>query len=412
MSLDICFYFQVHQPWRLRSYHYREAGRHHDYFDEQANAEILRRVAEKCYLPMNALLLELIETYRPAFRVSFSITATVLQQMEAYAPQVLLSFRRLLATGAVELLAETSHHSLAALYSPAEFAAQVDLHRRVCTRLLGVPGPVFRNTELIVSDAVAEQVEALGFRGMCMEGADRLFQGRSVLRPFHFSAAPALAALPRNYPLSDDIAFRFSDRNWAAWPLTAERYLEWLRMLAYGYEGSAEAPGFVGLFMDYETFGEHQWASTGIFDFMRALPAQLLRHRQSFRFVTASEALAACGQVSEGLSVPSPVSWADLERDTSAWDGNRIQQSALQAIFALEPATRAYRGAHSERLLEDWRRLLTSDHVYYMSTKHWADGDVHKYFSPFDSPYDAYINYMNVLTDLALQVGAELPQPV
>jgi alpha-amylase len=410
MSLDICFYFQVHQPWRLRAYHYRDAGHRHDYFDEHANAQILRRVAEKCYLPMNALLLELIEKHRPAFRVSYSITATALQQMQAYAPQVLWSFRRLLATGAVELLAETSHHSLAALYSPAEFVAQVAHHRRVCARLLGVPGPVFRNTELIVSDAVATQVAALGFRGLCVEGADQLFHGRSVLRPYHFSAAPGLAALPRNYPLSDDIAFRFSDRHWAEWPLTADHYADWLHEMARGCEG--HAPGSLGLFMDYETFGEHQWASTGIFEFMRALPEQLLRRRHAFRFVTASEAIARRAEASEGLSLPSPVSWADLERDTSAWDGNRIQQSAVQAAYALEPAVRAYRGTDAERLIEDWRRLLTSDHVYYMSTKHWADGDVHKYFSPFDSPYDAYINYMNVLADLARRVGTECPQTV
>jgi alpha-amylase len=349
--------------------------------------------------------LELIEAHRPAFRISYSITTTALQQMAAYAPQVLLSFRRLLATGAVELLTETSHHSLAALYSPAEFANQIAHHRRVCTRMLGTPGQVFRNTELIVSNAVAAQVQALGFKGLCLEGADRLLHGRSVVQPYHFSAAPALAALPRNYPLSDDIAFRFSDRNWSEYPLTADRYVEWLRALAHGHDER----GFLGLFMDYETFGEHQWASTGIFDFMRALPGQLLRHRQSFRFVTVSEALAAREHSGDGLSVPSPISWADLERDTSAWDGNRIQQSALQAAYALEPAVRAYRGSDAERLTEDWRRLLTSDHVYYMSTKHWADGDVHKYFSPFESPYDAYINYMNVLADLALQVGAEQP---
>ncbi|GAB2571639.1 alpha-amylase [Dyella jejuensis] len=401
--LDICFYFQVHQPWRLRSYHYREAGRRHDYFDDEANADILRRVAQKCYLPMNALMLELIEAYKPGFRVSYSITATALEQMAAYAPQVLLSFRRLLATGAVELLSETSHHSLAALYNPAEFTDQVTHHRHVCTQLLGTPGSVFRNTELIASDAVAAQVAALGFRGMCIEGADRLFHQRSVMRPCHFAAAPALAALPRSYPLSDDIAFRFSDRNWTEWPLTADRYTEWLHALSHAYD---QEHGFLGLFMDYETFGEHQWASTGIFEFMRALPGCVLRHPRTFRFVTASQALAGRGEASASLSLPEPISWADLERDTSAWDGNRIQQSALQTAFALEPAVRAYRGADGAQLVEDWRRLLTSDHVYYMSTKHWADGDVHKYFSPFDSPYDAYINYMNVLADLAIRAGA------
>jgi alpha-amylase len=408
MSLDVCFYFQVHQPWRLRPYPFRDVSRRHDYFDDAANARILRRVAEKCYLPMNALLLELIARHRPHFRVSYSITATALEQMAAFAPEVLVSFRRLLATGQVELLAETSHHSLAALYSPREFAAQVRHHRAVCRRLLGAPGRVFRNTELIVSDAVASQVAALGYGGLCLEGADRLFGTRSVAAPYRYAAAPSLVALPRHYRLSDDIAFRFSDRQWAAWPLSVERYADWLQG-----EAEANGGGFLGLFMDYETFGEHQWADTGIFDFMRALPGELLK-RGGFRFITPSQALARVPAEAALLDLPQPVSWADLERDTSAWDGNAIQRAALAEAFALEPFVRRHHARHATdaaRVLEDWRRLLTSDHVYYMSTKHWADGDVHQYFSPFESPYDACINTMNVLADLAQRVGAPPPRP-
>ena len=414
MSLDLCFYFQVHQPWRLRPYPFRDVGRRHDYFDDEANARILRRVAEKCYLPMNALLLELIARHRPHFRVSFSITATAQEQMAAFAPDVLVSFRRLLATGQVELLAETSHHSLAALYSPCEFAAQVHHHRAVCRRLLGAPGRVFRNTELIVSDAVASQVAALGYGGLCLEGADRLFGTRSVAAPYRYAAAPSLVALPRHYRLSDDIAFRFSDRRWAAWPLSVERYADWLQGEADALPPEANGRGFLGLFMDYETFGEHQWADTGIFDFMRALPDALLK-RGGFRFVTPSEALARVPSAATTLSLPAPVSWADLERDTSAWDGNAIQRAALAEAFALEPFVRRHHARHAvdaAQALEDWRRLLTSDHAYYMSTKHWADGDVHQYFSPFESPYDACINFMNVLADLAQRVGAPAPRPV
>jgi alpha-amylase len=414
MSLDVCFYFQVHQPWRLRRYPFREVGRRHDYFDDAANAEILRRVAGKCYLPMNALLLELVARHRPHFRVSFSITATALEQMAAFAPEVLASFRRLFATGQVELLAETSHHSLAALYSPHEFAAQVRHHRAVCRRLLGAPGRVFRNTELIVSDAVAAQVAALGYGGLCLEGADRLFGWRNVAAPCHYAAAPSLVALPRHYRLSDDIAFRFSDRQWSAWPLSVERYADWLQGEVAALPPEAGGSGFLGLFMDYETFGEHQWADTGIFDFMRALPGELLR-RGSFRFVTPSEALARVPADAALLALPAPVSWADLERDTSAWDGNAIQRAALAEAFALEPYVRRHHARHAAdaaQVLEDWRRLLTSDHAYYMSTKHWSDGDVHQYFSPFESPYDACINYMNVLADLARRVGAPAPRPV
>lgn len=395
MSLNLCFYFQVHQPWRLRTYRYAEVGHQHDYFDAAVNSRIMRRVADKCYLPMNALLEELIRRYQPDFRVSFSMSATALQQMQAYAPDALASFRRLMATGAVELLSETSHHSLAGLYSPQEFKAQIALHRDVCQRLLGVPGGIFRNTELIVSDAIARQVAALGYAGMCMEGADRVLRESDVLRPCRYAAAPALLALARHYRLSDDIAFRFSNRGWREWPLTAERYVRWLADTAAS--GSGER--LLGLFMDYETFGEHQWASTGIFDFMRALPGAVLA-RRGLRFVTPSEALERVPPGAAAVALPDPVSWADLERDTSAWTGNRIQRAAQRAVYDLEPKVRAA-AADDARLLEDWRRLLTSDHAYYMCTKYWTDGDVHKYFSHYDSPYDAYIGYMNVLADLA-----------
>lgn len=395
MSLNLCFYFQVHQPWRLRTYRYAEVGHRHDYFDAAVNSRIMRRVADKCYLPMNALLEELIRRYQPDFRVSFSMSATALQQMQAYAPDALASFRRLMATGAVELLSETSHHSLAGLYSPQEFKAQIALHRDVCQRLLGVPGGIFRNTELIVSDAIARQVAALGYAGMCMEGADRVLRESDVLRPCRYAAAPALLALARHYRLSDDIAFRFSNRGWREWPLTAERYVRWLADTAAS--GSGER--LLGLFMDYETFGEHQWASTGIFDFMRALPGAVLA-RRGLRFVTPSEALERVPPGAAAVALPDPVSWADLERDTSAWTGNRIQRAAQRAVYDLEPKVRAA-AADDARLLEDWRRLLTSDHAYYMCTKYWTDGDVHKYFSHYDSPYDAYIGYMNVLADLA-----------
>lgn len=395
MSLNLCFYFQVHQPWRLRTYRYAEVGHRHDYFDAAVNSRIMRRVADKCYLPMNALLEELIRRYQPDFRVSFSMSATALQQMQAYAPDALASFRRLMATGAVELLSETSHHSLAGLYSPQEFKAQIALHRDVCQRLLGVPGGIFRNTELIVSDAIARQVAALGYAGMCMEGADRVLRESDVLRPCRYAAAPTLLALARHYRLSDDIAFRFSNRGWREWPLTAERYVRWLADTAAS--GSGER--LLGLFMDYETFGEHQWASTGIFDFMRALPGAVLA-RRGLRFVTPSEALERVPPGAAAVALPDPVSWADLERDTSAWTGNRIQRAAQRAVYDLEPKVRAA-AADDARLLEDWRRLLTSDHAYYMCTKYWTDGDVHKYFSHYDSPYDAYIGYMNVLADLA-----------
>lgn len=403
MALNLCFYFQIHQPWRLRAYRYADVGQRHDYFDAETNSRILRRVADKCYLPMNALLEELIRRWRPHFRVSFSITATALEQMQAYAPDALASFRRLVATGAVELLSETSHHSLAGLYSAGEFKAQIARHREICRRLLGTPGKMFRNTELITNDAIVATAAGLGLKGICIEGTERLFHGDTLLQPHPLAAAAGTLALPRHYRLSDDIAFRFSDRNWSEWPLTVERYVTWLAQAA----GPSDAERMLGLFMDYETFGEHQWADTGIFDFMRALPAAVLA-RPSLRFATLSDALARVAPAGAPLAIPEPVSWADLERDTSAWTGNRIQQATQAAVYALEPYVKSANlgGAAQTRLLEDWRRLLTSDHVYYMSTKYWADGDVHKYFSHYDSPYDAYITYMNVLSDLAQRCNA------
>jgi alpha-amylase len=411
MAIDVCFYFQVHQPWRLRHYRFLEVGQNHDYFDDEKNAQILRKVADKCYLPMNNLLFDLIREHGPDFRVAFSISGTFIQQCEAYAPEVLASFRRLFETGQVELMSETSHHSLAAIYSPEEFREQVRLHRALCEKHLAAPSKVFRDTELITSNAIARQVADLGFEAMCMEGADHILRWRSPLFKYRMASAPELVALLKNYRLSDDIAFRFSDRGWASWPLTSEKFAEWVKMI--DLENPVAARGgvpFLGLFMDYETFGEHQWASTGIFDFMRALPSKLLAG--GARFVTPSEA-AAQGKTEKNekfvIDAPAPFSWADVDRDLTAWQGNPIQDAALRAVYRLEApvkdAARAMGAAGGAELLETWRRLLTSDHFYYMCTKYFADGDVHKYFSPYESPYDAHILFMNVIADLSQRVG-------
>jgi len=411
MAIDLCFYFEVHQPWRLRHYRFAEAGKNHHYFDDEKNAQILRKVANKCYLPMNNLLLELLTEMQGRFKVAFSITGTALQQMEEYAPEVIASFKRLFDTGYAELLSETSHHSLAALYSPDEFKQQVELHREICTRLLIPPSKVFRNTELITSNWVAQQVAAMGFEAMCMEGADHILRWRSPLFKYRMAAAPQLVALMKNYRLSDDIAFRFSDRGWSQWPLTSEKYGEWIKSLDLENPvGARGATPFVGLFMDYETFGEHQWASTGIFDFMRALPGRLLNH-EGLSFITPSEAVAKARTEDFNFEIdaPQPFSWADVERDLSAWQGNPIQDASLRAAYKIESAVRrkvAELGPdEGAELLETWRRLLTSDHYDYMCTKYWADGDVHKYFSPYDSPYDAHIIFMNVMADMASRCG-------
>jgi alpha-amylase len=415
MAIDVCFYFQVHQPWRLRHYRYLEVGKNHSYFDDDKNAAIMRKVANKCYLPMNNLLYELISEFKGDFKVSFSISGTAVQQMEQYAPEVVASFKRLFDTGYVELLSETSHHSLAALYSPEEFRHQVNLHREIMSRVFIPPAPVFRNTELITSNAVAELVAEMGYKAILMEGADHVLRWRSPLFKYRMATAPQLAALMKNYRLSDDIAFRFSDRGWAQWPLTSEKFTEWVKMIEL--ENPVSARGgtpFLGLFMDYETFGEHQWASTGIFDFMRALPGKLLQSGGT-RFITPSQgaemALSDDSTRQFLIDAPHPFSWADVERDLSAWQGNPIQDAALRTAYRIESAVRhkaAQMDAESgEELLETWRRLLTSDHFYYMCTKYFADGDVHKYFNPYESPYDAHIIYMNVMADLAQVCGVQ-----
>jgi len=391
---DVCFYFQVHQPWRLHPYGVFDIGKSHDYFDDRANQAILEKVATRCYRPMNALLEELVAKHDGRFKASFSISGSALDQLERWAPDVIASYQRLAATGCVELLGETHHHSLAGVAHPGEFAAQVALHAARIEALFGRRPQVFRNTELMFSDALAGPIAALGFRGVLAEGAERVLGWRSPNFVYASRPEPALGLLLKNYRLSDDIAFRFGDRGWSEHPLSVEKFAGWI----HAVNGCGTV---VNLFMDYETFGEHQWAETGIFEFMRRLPDAILDHADG-GFVTPSEALArhpAAGTA----EFRDWVSWADSERDLTAWLGNRMQRAALEQLMALREPVRA---TGDPALLETWRRLSTSDHLYYMCTKYFADGDVHKYFSPWDSPYEAHIAFMNVLADLGQRVGA------
>jgi alpha-amylase len=387
---SICFYFQVHQPYRLRRYSVFDTDRH--YFDEQKNGEICRKVAHKCYLPANRTLLEVIRRHEGRFRVSFSVTGVAIEQFEKYAPEVLDTFHELNETGCVEFLAETYYHALAFLYSREEFREQVELHRKLIKRRFGQDPRVFRNTELIYNNDLAHFVANMGYDGILAEGADHILGYRSpnyVYRPLNTSR---LKLMLKNYRLSDDIAFRFSNRTWEQWPLTAEKFARWVNQI--------NGNGFVcNLFMDYETFGEHQWADTGIFDFMKHLPGEIMNHPDN-DFLTPAQAVEKYEAVGE-VDVPNMMSWADTERDLSAWLGNAMQSNALHELYKLEGALKE---KGDERLLEDWRRLTTSDHFYYMSTKYWADGDVHKYFSPYESPYDSYINFMNVLDNIQTRV--------
>ena len=389
---SICFYFQVHQPFRLRNYRFFDIAEKHNYYDDYNNSFIMRKVAEKSYLPMNKLLLDLINEYGSAFKVSFSISGTALDQFEQYAPDVLDSFKRLAETGNVEFLSETDAHSLVALKSRTEFERQVKMHSDKIKRHFGQTPTTFRNTELIYSDSIGEMVADMGYKLMLTEGAKHVLGWRSPNFMYTNAHRPDLKILLKNFRLSDDIAFRFSEQSWEGWPLTTDKFVDWLNQ-------ADEKEEVINLFMDYETFGEHQWEETGIFDFMRNLPARVFSH-SNFGFATPSELAEKLQPVSQ-IHVPNEISWADEERDLTAWLGNDLQDEAFDKLYALKEKVQ-----HCEdpQIWQDWLYLQTSDHFYYMCTKWFSDGDVHKYFNPYGTPYDAFINYMNVLADFIIRV--------
>ena len=391
-SKSICLYFQVHQPTRLRLYRFFDIGKDSHYYDDFANRTILRRIAQKCYLPMNAQLLEQIKRGKGKFKVAFSISGSALEQFQRFAPDVIDSFRALAETGCVEFLCETYYHSLASLASPSEFEHQVLKHKKTIEDLFGVTPTAFRNTELIYSNAIGEEVYNLGFKTMLTEGARHIMGWQSPNFVYSCDTQPKLRLLLRNYGLSDDIAFRFSNQGWDMWPLTAEKYLAWVK-------DSAKDDDIVNLFMDYETFGEHQSAASGIFDFMKALPDAILADG-TFSFVTPSEATKKYKPVAD-LDVPDAISWADEERDVTAWLGNELQQEAFNKVYAM---TEKLSIVGDPELWEDFGHLQESDHFYYMCTKFFSDGEVHKYFNPYDTPYEAFINYMNVISDFQIRL--------
>lgn len=384
-----CVYFQVHQPFRLIEYDFFRIGEHAYYENDWLNQQVFEKVAEKCYLPATRLFRRLIDETDGRFRMALSFSGVVLEQMERFRPDVLEAFQQLVSTGAVEVLGETYYHSLSSLYSQVEFQRQVGMHREKVRALFGVEPRVFRNTELVYSNALAAEAEALGFEGILAEGVSWLLGSRSpnyVCRPPQESG---IKTLLRNPGLSDDIGFRFSDRDWKEYPVTPRKFVGWMRK----HEGDV-----VNLFMDLEAIGEHQWEDTGIFDFWRNF-ARLTLHLGG-RFVTPSEAIATF-KPRFAYDCRQPTSWADYERDVSAWLGNVMQQEAAAKIHALEPEVLATKDA---ALIHAWAKLQTSDHLHYMSTKGGTDGMVHGYFSPYDSPYDAYIFFMNALADLQIRI--------
>lgn len=396
MSKAIVLYMHVHQPWRVRHYSAFDTGTDHNYWNETSshsgadNARILRKVAEKSYFPTNAVLLDMLQTH-PDFKLSLSITGTFLEQAEQYLPELIDSFKALVDTGRVEIVGETYYHSLAFFYNRVEFERQVEQHAKKIKEIFGVEPTAFRNTELAYNNDLGRWADERGYKAIIAEGWDNILGWRSPNYVYQPTETSNVRLLLKNYKLSDDMAFRFSNRNWNEWPLTMDKYANWL-------DAEPDSP-LVNLFVDYETFGEHQWEDTGIFNFLRQLPHDWL-NRPDHTFMTVSE--AAGSYESQGsIDMPHTVTWADTERDLSAWLGNRMQQESQHYIYSMESDIMRTGDVH---LIGDWRRLTTSDHPYYMSTKYWNDGDVHAYFSPYSSPFDAFLYYMNAVRDVKFRL--------
>lgn len=395
MKRGIVLYLHVHQPFRIRPYSVFDTGVNHNYFSADGphiadNEAVFRKIADKSYRPMNAVLLELLHKY-PDFRVSFSITGTFIEQAEMWAPDVLESFQKITDTGRAEVIAETYYHSLAFFYSRSEFESQVAEHRKKVEELFGQTPKVFRNTEFAYNNQLAQWADEAGYKGILAEGWDPILGWRSPNYVYRPVGTENIRLLLKNYRLSDDIAFRFS-KSAKEIPLTADTYAHWLNEAVNNAQ-------IVNLFMDYETFGEHQWADTGIFEFMRYLPEQWLQ-RDDNTFYTVSEAIEA-HESKDFIDMPNTVTWADSERDLTAWLGNSMQQEAMRHLYELEEDILR---SGDDGLIEDWRKLQTSDHPYYMCTKWFTDGDVHAYFSPYDSPYDAFLYFMNAVRDVRFRV--------
>lgn len=389
---SICLYFQVHQPYRLKNYSFFKIGHDHFYEATALNVEIVNRVADLCYLPANRLLARLIDQHKGKFKVAFSITGTCLEQLHRHRPDVIQSFQKLAETGCVEFLAETYYHSLAALYSPEEFRRQVKMHEKAMLNLLGVKPKVFRNTELIFQNSFAEVLSELGYKLVLAEGA-RKYIGRESVNQIFKSKNEKIRVLPRNYVLSDDIAFRFTEPSWSEYPLTAEKYAGWLHTIE-------DENAVVLLGMDYETFGEHRKQDTGIFEFLNQLPAAVL-HKEHFRFANPSEFIKIKPAHLPMYDSPAWSSWADEDKDVSAWTEDHMQRDALRKIYECQQAVAAL---NKPDLLDVWGKLQTSDHFYYMSTR-YRFNPTHQAFSHYSTPYDAYLNYMNVLSDFRQVLG-------
>ncbi len=405
---DICIYFQVHQPFRLKWFWAHEAriktekakeDLHDLYFDNRLNGQIFEKVAEKCYFPTNNVILNLIDQFKSEnrkFKLSYSLTGTFIEQCERWNPDLLDTFRDMQKTGCVEFLGETYYHSLASLFEDkCEFIEEIKMHTRLMNDVLGIKPQIFRNTELLYNNETAKEAKNLGFKAMLGEGIEWVLDDWKSPN-YVYESPDKMKILLRNYKLSDDIGYRFSAKWWSEHPLTADKYASWL----------SKTPGdMINLFMDYETFGEHQWSDTGIFEFLKNFPHEVLKY-ENLNFKTPSEIINKFKPVGE-LDIPwfKTFSWADLERDTSAWIGDYNQKMCFNEVQHLGWLISKSKNPEFKRI---WRYLLTSDHFHYMSTKGLGDGSVHEYFSHHGNPYDAAINYFAVLSDLKEKVMRDI----
>jgi alpha-amylase len=395
----ICFYFQIHQPFRLKRYRFFDIGVDHYYYDDFNNENIIHRIAEQSYLPANRALLEMIQNSGGKFKVAFSVSGMALEQLEIHVPEVIDGLKELAKTGCVEFLTETYAHSLSSLSDHEEFIDQVKMHERKIESLFGQKPKVFRNTELIYSDDIGDIVTSMGYDTMITEGAKHILGWKSPNFLYHSANNKKLKLLLKNSKLSDDIAFRFSNYEWDQYPLTADKFMSWISEYP-------ENEQLINLFMNYEALGEMQRKETGIFEFMKALPRFAEEYKISFS--TPSEVSKKMKPVAS-YAVPHPISWTDEERDLSAWLGNILQKEAFEKLYSIGERVRL---CNDRRLQHDWLYLQSCDHFFYMCTKHLSDGAVHAHFSPYESPYEAFNNYMNVLGDFIDRVNAKFPSSI
>ena len=397
---SVCLNFQIHQPFRYRKYRFFDIGNDAYYYDDFANETIMRRVADKCYLPANKIILDQIHKHKGKFKVTFSLSGTVIDQFKLYAPEVIDSFAELAATGCVEFLSETYANSFASMTDADLFESQVKAHDNLIEELFGYRPKVFRNTELIYSDEIGDLVHRMGFEAMITEGAKHILGWKSPNFLYCNALNARLKVLMRNFRFSDDLSFKFSNKGWNEYPLTAEKYAGWMASLP-------KAEEVVTIFINYETFGQLQPKSSGIFDFLKSLPNAVLKTGQ-LQFATPSEVVANLQPVS-AVHVLYPISWADEERDLSAWLGNELQKEAYDKLYQLKDQMK---NCENSVMLKDWDYLQTIDHFYYMCTKFFSDGEVHKHFNPYSTPYEAFINYMNILSDFKIRLNAIVPKSI